>query len=93
MEKVKKKIKLSGNRVINLYLSGISQMVKIKDIKKLQQDIENNPIIRDQTANLGCLSVCTFCNFLVSVLVAAHTINNLDLRNDKRFEDEGYKSN
>ena len=41
-------------------------------------------------ANLGCLLVCSFGNFLVPVLVAAHTVNNLDL-GDKP-EDEGYES-
>ena len=25
------------------------------DVKKLKQDIENDPIIRDQMANLGCI--------------------------------------
>ena len=30
------------------------RVVKIRDMKKLQQDIENDPIIKDQMANLGC---------------------------------------
>ena len=42
-------------------------MVKIRDVKKLQQDTENDPIIKDQVANLGCLLVCTFGNFFVLV--------------------------
>ena len=42
--------------------------------------------------NLDVLLVCTFDKFLDPVLVAAHTINNLDLGNDKEFEDEGYES-
>ena len=50
-------------------------MVKIRDVKKLQQGIENDPIIKDQIANLGCLLVFTFGNFLAPVLVAAHTVN------------------
>ena len=54
-------------------------MVKIRDVKKLQQHIENDLIIKDQMANLGCLLVCMFGNFLAPVLVAAHTVNNLDL--------------
>ena len=37
-------------------------------VKKLQQDIENDPIIKDQMANLGCLLVCTFGNFLAAFL-------------------------
>ena len=67
-------------------------MVKIKDVKKLQQDIENDPIIKDQMANLGCFLVCTFGNFLAPVLVAAHTVNNLDLSHEQNFENEGYES-
>ena len=54
-------------------------MVKIWDVKKLQQHIENDLIIKDQMANLGCLLVCMFGNFLAPVLVAAHRVNNLDL--------------
>ena len=42
-------------------------------------------------ASLGCLLVCTFGNFLAAVLVAAHTINSLDLGNE--LENEGYESN
>ena len=40
-------------------------------------------------ANLGCLLVFTFGNFLAPVLVAAHTVNNLDLGDEP--EDEGYE--
>ena len=58
--------------------------------KKLQQDIENNPIIKDQMANLGCLLVCTFSNFLAPVLVAVHAVNNLDLGDE--LENDGYES-
>ena len=29
-------------------------------------------------ANLGCLFVCTFGNYLAPVLIAAHTANNVD---------------
>ena len=49
-----------------------------KDVKKLRQDIENDPIIKDQMANLGCLFVCTFGDYLAPVLIAAHTANNVD---------------
>ena len=65
-------------------------MVKIRDVHKLQQDIEVDPIIKDQMANLGCLLVCTFGNFLAPVLVAAHTVNNVDFGDEP--EDEGYES-
>ena len=65
-------------------------MVKIRDVHKIQQDIENDPIIKDQMANLGCLLVCTFGNLLALVLVAAHTLNNLELGDE--LEDEGFES-
>ena len=67
-------------------------MVKITDVKKLQQDIENDPIIKYQIVNLGCLLVCTFGNFLAPVLIAAHTANNLDLSHEQSFENKGYES-
>ena len=67
-------------------------MVKIRDFKKLQQDIENDPIIKDQMADLGCLLVYIFGNFLAPVLVAGHTVNNLDLGDEQALENEGYES-
>ena len=89
-EKGEKTGKALGKHVINLYSTGISRVLKIRDVKKLQQDIENDPIIRDQMANLGCLLVFTFGNFLVPILVAVHKVNNLDLGNE--FENEDYES-
>ena len=89
-EKGEKTGKVLDKHVVNLYSTGISWVVKIRDVKKLQQDIENDPIIKDQMANLGCLLVCTFGNFLAPVLVAAHTVNNLDLGDE--LENEGYES-
>ena len=65
-------------------------MVKIRDVHKLRQDSESDPIIKDQMTGLGCLLVCTFGNFLAPVLVAAHTMNNLDLGNE--LENEGCES-
>ena len=47
-EKGAKTVKALGKHVINLYSTGISQWLKIKDVKKLLQDIENDPIIKDQ---------------------------------------------
>ena len=41
-------------------------------------------------ANLGCLLVCTFGNFLAHVLVAAHTMNNVDFVDES--ENEGHES-
>ena len=66
-------------------------MVKIRDVKKLQQDIENDPIIKDQMANIGCLLVCAFGNFLASFLVAAHTVKNLYHGDEQGYENEGLK--
>ena len=39
-------------------------------------------------ASLGCLLVCMFCNFLAHVIVAAHTVNNVDFGSEPQ-EDEG----
>ena len=59
--------KTLGKHVINLYSTSISRWLKIKDIKKLRQDIDNDPIIKDQMGNLGCLFVCTSGNYLALV--------------------------
>ena len=75
-----------------MYSTGISRVLKIRDVKKLQQDIENDPIVKDHMANLRCLLVCTFGNFLASVLVAVHTVNNLDLGNKQGYENEADES-
>lgn len=42
-------------------------------------------------ANLCCLLVCNFGNLLPSVLLAAHTVNNLDLGHEQSIESEGYE--
>ena len=47
--------------------------------------------MKDQMANLGFLLVCTFRNFLAPVLVAAHTVNNLDLGDEQGLENEVMK--
>ena len=73
-----------------MYSTGNSQWLKIKDVKKLRQDIENDPILKDQMAGLGCLLVCSFGNYLVPILIAAHTAINLDF-GDKPGN-EGYES-
>ena len=77
-EKYEKTGKALGKHVINLYSSGISRVVKIRDVKKLRQEIENGPNIKDQMANLGCLLVCVFGDYLAPILVAVHTVKNLD---------------
>ena len=89
-EKGEKTGKALGKIVINFYSTSIFQVVKIRDVEKLQQDITNDPIIKDQMANLGCLLVCTLGNFLAPVLVAAHTGNNLVP--DDELENEGYET-
>ena len=67
-----------GKHVIKLYSTGISRFVKIRDVKNLQQNIENDPIIKDQMASLGCLLLSKFGNLLAPVLVAAHVVNKVD---------------
>ena len=54
-EKYEKTGNALGKHVINLYSTSISRWVKIKDVKKLHQDIENDPIIKDQMVGLGNL--------------------------------------
>ena len=94
-EKGEKTGEALGKHVIKLYSNGISRVVKIRDVKKLQQDIENDSIIKGQMAILGCLLVVflsfrTFGNFLAPVLVAAHTVNNLGL--GEELKNESYES-
>lgn len=93
MKRVKNAKSLREKHAVSLHSTGISQVVKIKDVKKLQQDTENNLFVRDLMANLSCLLVCTFGYFLALVLVAAHTVNNIDLGLKQSFDNEGYESN
>ena len=78
--------------VINLYSTGISRWLKVKDVKKLRPDIENDLIIKDQMADLGCLLVCTFGNLFAFLLIAAHTAKNIDIGDEQDHEKEGYES-
>ena len=40
-------------------------------------------------ANLGCLFVCTFGDYLAPVLIAAHKANNVDFGNENQdYESE-----
>ena len=73
-----------------MYSTGVSRFVKIRDVKKLSQDIENDPLIKDQMVNLGCLLVYTLGDYLVPVLIAVHTVNNLDFSDEPK--NEGYES-
>ena len=61
-------------------------------MKKLHQDIENDPIIKDQMAGLGCFFVCTFGNYLTPILIAAHTANNVDFDDEQDHGDESYEN-
>ena len=70
----------------------LPEFLKIKDVKKLHQDIENDPIIKDQIAALGCLIACTFGDYLTSILIAAHTANNVDFGDEQGHENEGYEN-
>ena len=78
-----------------MYSTAISQWVKIKDVKKLYQDIEDDPIIKDQMAVLGCLLMCTFGDYLapvlLSVLIAVYRSNNLDSDYESENKNEGYE--
>ena len=91
-EKGKKTAKALGRHVIELYSNGISRVVKIRDVKKLQQDIKDDPLIKDQMVNLGCFLVYTLGDYLAPVLVAAHTINNLGPGDEQDHENEDYES-
>ena len=64
-----------GNHVINLHATGISRWVKIRVVHKLRQGIENDPTIKDQMADLGCLLVSTFGKLFAPVLGVAYTVN------------------
>ena len=53
--------------------------------------MENDPIINNQMAGLGCLLVCTFGNYLTPILTAAHTANNVDFGDEQDHENEDYE--
>ena len=91
-EKSEKTGKALGKHVINLHSTGIYRWLKIKDVKKLRQNTENDPIIKDQMVDLGCLFVCAFGNYLAPILITAHTANNIDFGNDQGHENEDYES-
>ena len=71
--------KALGKPVISMYLTGLSQVVKIRDVQKLQYDFDNDPAITDQMDSLGCLLRCISGNFLALVLVALHKVNIIDV--------------
>ena len=75
-----------------MYSKGISQFVKIRDAKKLRKGIEDDPIIKDQIVNLGCLLVYGLGDYLAPALVGVHTSNNLDRGDEQNHENEGFES-
>ena len=79
--------KALGRHVINVYCICISRFLKIKDVKKLCQDIEDDPIIKDQMAHIGCLFVCTFGKYLAPVLITAHTAHNVGFGDEPENEE------
>ena len=91
-EKAEKTAKALGKRVTELYSNGISQFVKIRDVKKLHQDIEDDSLIKDQMVNLDCFLVYTLGDYLAPVLVGVYTLNNLDRGNRQDRENEDYES-
>ena len=92
IEKGEKTAKALGKHVINLYSNGISRFFKIRDVKKLRQDIEDDPLIKDLMVNLGCFSVYTLGDYLAPVLMGVHILNNLDREDGQNHENEGYES-
>ena len=86
-EKGEKTAKALGKHIIKLYSIGISRLVNIRDVKKLQQDIEDDLLTKDQMTYLGCFLVYALGDYLAPVLVAAHTTNNLDRGAEPENED------
>ena len=79
-----------GKHAIDLYSRGVSWFVKIRNVKKFWQEIEDDSAIKDQMATLGCLLVYTFGDYIAPILVAVHSMNNLDCGDEP--ENEGYES-
>ena len=79
---IKRRAKNTGEAVFkhtaNLYSKSIAQFIKISNVKRLCNDIENDPIIKDSMSDLGGLMVGTFGRFLAPLLVIAHTLNHSD---------------
>ena len=87
-EKGEKTAKALGKHVIKLHSNGIFWFVKIRDVKKLCQDIEDDRLIIDQMVNLGFFLVYTLGDYLAPVLVGVQTLNNLDPGNRQDHENE-----
>ena len=88
-EKSEKIGKTLGRHVISLYSTGLSQMVKIRDVKKLNQDLDKDPVIKYQMAKIGYLLASTFGKvftpFLQCIQITAQILTIV------KGEDEGLK--
>ena len=91
-EKGEKTGRVLCKHVIKSYYNRISQLVNIRDVKKLRQDIEDDPLIKDQMTYLGCFLVYTLGDYLASVLVGFHTIKKLGSGDGHDNENEGHES-
>ena len=91
-KKGEKTARVFGRHVIKLYCNTISPLVNIRDVKKLRQDIEDDPLIKDQMTYLGCFLVYTLGDYLVPVLVGFHAMNNLGSGDGQDYENEGHES-
>lgn len=60
-------------------------MANVRDVQKLQPDIENDPVTKDQMSFKQSFNM-SFWLFLVPVLAAAHRVKNVDLGNNQRFK-------
>ena len=61
-------------------------------IDKVSDDQTHAEYRHHELNEKGCLLVCIFANFLSPVLAGVHSLNNLDLENDKKFEDDVFES-
>ena len=86
-EKGEKTATALDKHTINLYSNEISRLVNISNAKKLQQDIEDDLLIKDQMTYLGCFLMYTLGDYLAPVLVAAYTLNNLGHGTEPENED------
>ena len=92
IKKGEKTATVLGKHAIKLYSNGTSRWLKIKDVKKLRKDIEDDLLIKDWMVDLGCFLVHTLGDYLAPVLIAAHTLKNLDRRAEPEnmdYESEG----
>ena len=88
-EKGEKTGKALGKHAIDLYSTGISRVFKIRDVKKLQHDIENVRSLKIRWLTSFVFQCVPKSEQLRQL---AHTVNNLDLDDEQGLENEGYES-